>query len=316
MPRRSRSAPARPCSTAADHPERQLVAQPIDRLEVAQVRGRLALDDRLSSELDRHPRRGDERRDLGRELVRGHVVENVRARRDHRIERGAYLGVGVGFDRHLPRRDARGRDDSIVDGRRPAPSAPGPPDDQPRTAKRSIRSASDECDHVGRERVLVAIAVGIALAVAGTVDRDEPNAGSRRDAVVGVPGEPAVGTAVEVHDRRARRVADVVVRQPATVGKRDGAGGSRDQSLRSRPLMSALGRAFASRPRAIASSFVGSSTGICGRAAMPALGDAEHPTGRLEHPAGDAGRLRSTPATCATGAIHRGDIISLSSSDA
>ncbi len=132
-------------------PERELVEQAVDRVEVVEVLGRLAVDDQVTGELDRAvPGAATSGATEDCELVRCHLVDDIRAGCDHRVERGAHLRVGIGFDRHLSCRHACDRDSRrVASGQR----------ERSRTARRPTehREAIDvervgERDDVSRER--------------------------------------------------------------------------------------------------------------------------------------------------------------------
>ena len=73
----------------------------------------------VTGQLDRRSlRRGDERRNLDiANSSGGHGPEDVGARRDHGIERGTHLRIGVRVDRDLPGGDTRDRNAIGMTGR-------------------------------------------------------------------------------------------------------------------------------------------------------------------------------------------------------
>ena len=136
----------------------------------------------------RAARRGADARDAHQRAARRAAARDAVRRRHRADERDA---------RHAFRRD-RGERERVRAARRPAD------DREPLDVERGARAAPPTRAASRRMRG------------AAAVDREQAHAERRRDRVVRVTREPRVAAAVQVDDRRASRVADVVDRQRAT----------------------------------------------------------------------------------------------------
>ncbi len=143
--------------------------------------------------------------------------------------RGGHVRVGV----RLPgdeTGDDRERGDAVagggVGGQRHARQGPaGPGEHAAPVRAEGVERGGHVGGHDRGPAVARARREGGAAAVARPVERQQPDPGRRGERVVGVAGEAGVGRAVEVEDRHAARVADVVDGHGPAAADRQGAGG-------------------------------------------------------------------------------------------